>query len=372
MHVRQTVDINDEADVRINKSFRSLVCEAGGYDNITFIERDVRNYIGKQRRSLCKDGDGQTLLRHFSQMRELNNDFFFDIDMDENNRICNVFWANAKSRATCQDFGDVVSFDTTYLTNKYNMSFAPFVGVNHHGQSILLGCGLVSCEDTSTFVWLFECWRQCMFNVEPDGIVTDQCKAMMNAIKVVFSNTKHRWCLWHIMKKVLEKLQGYTNYKPIKTELKKLVYDSICVNDLNANEWLSTLYDERHRWVPYYLKCHFWAGMSTTQRSEDMNAFFDGFINSSTTLQQFVVQYDNALRQKAEKEFEADFTSVNTTVACGSQSPIERQFQLEYTHAKFSEIQNEFRGKMNCFMKSVSKDETAWKYMAKEEWMWNG
>ncbi|XP_027911571.1 protein FAR1-RELATED SEQUENCE 5-like [Vigna unguiculata] len=330
MHVRQTVDINDEAGVRINKSFRSLVCEAGRYDNITFIERDVRNYIGKQRRSLCKDGDGQALLRHFSQMRELNNDFFFDIDMDENNRICNVFWANAKSRATCQDFGDVVSFDTTYLTNKYNMSFAPFVGVNHHGQSILLGCGLVSCEDTSTFVWLFECWRQCMFNVEPDGIVTDQCKAMMNAIKVVFSNTKHRWCLWHIMKKVLEKLQGYTNYKPIKTELKKLVYDSICVNDLNANEWLSTLYDERHRW------------------------------------------YDNALRQKAEKEFEADFTSANTTVACGSQSPIERQFQLEYTHAKFSEIQNEFRGKMNCFMKSVSKDETAWKYMANEEWMWNG
>jgi len=49
------------------------------------------------------------------------------------------------------DFGDVVSFDTTYLTNKYDMRFAPFVGVNHHGQSILLGCGLLSLEDTSTF-----------------------------------------------------------------------------------------------------------------------------------------------------------------------------------------------------------------------------
>ncbi|XP_027915011.1 protein FAR1-RELATED SEQUENCE 5-like [Vigna unguiculata] len=344
MHARQTVDINDEAGVRINKSFRSLVCEAGGYDNISFIERDVRNYIGKQRKSLCKDGDGQALIRHFSQMRELNNNFFFDIDMDENNRICNVFWADARSRAACQDFGDVVSFDTTYLTNKYDMPFAPFVGVNHHGQSILLGCGLVSCEDTSTIVWLFKCWHRCMSNVEPDGIVTDQCKAMMNTIKVVFPNTKHRWCLWHIMKKVPKKLQGYTNYKPMKTELKKLVYDSICVNDfelgwvdfitkydLNANEWLCTLYDERHRWVPCYLKSHFWAGMSTTQRSEGMNAFFDGFINSSTTLQKFIAQYDNELRQKAKKEFEADFASANTTVACGFQSPIERQFQLEYT-----------------------------------------
>ena len=37
-------------------------------------------------------------------------------------------------------------FYTTYLTNKYDMTFAPFVGVNHHDQSILLGCGLLSCR----------------------------------------------------------------------------------------------------------------------------------------------------------------------------------------------------------------------------------
>lgn len=38
-----------------------------------------------------------------------------------------------------ESFGDVVTFDTTYLPNKYGMPFARFVGVNHHGQSILLG-----------------------------------------------------------------------------------------------------------------------------------------------------------------------------------------------------------------------------------------
>ena len=85
MHARQIVDINDEAGVRINKSYRSLVCEARGYDNVSFIDRDVRNYIAHKRRSLCKDG--QALLRHFSHMREVNNDFFFEIGMDEDNRI---------------------------------------------------------------------------------------------------------------------------------------------------------------------------------------------------------------------------------------------------------------------------------------------
>jgi len=49
-----------------------------------------------------------------------------------------------------------------------------------------------------------------------------------------------------------------------------------------------------------------------------MNAFFYDFINLGTSLQQFVVQYDNVFRQKAEKEFEVGFASSNTTVACES------------------------------------------------------
>ncbi|KAK1272213.1 Protein FAR1-RELATED SEQUENCE 5 [Acorus gramineus] len=38
------------------------------------------------------------------------------------------------SRALYESFSDVISFDSTYLTNKYDMPFAPFVGVNHHGH----------------------------------------------------------------------------------------------------------------------------------------------------------------------------------------------------------------------------------------------
>ncbi|XP_014506334.1 protein FAR1-RELATED SEQUENCE 5-like [Vigna radiata var. radiata] len=155
LNVKRTLDLNAEAGVRINKSFRSLVCATGGYENMEFVEQDVRNYVAKQRRALSKDGDAKALLNHFSSMRELNKDFFFDIDVDDNNCILNVFWTDARSRATYEYFGDVISFDTTYLTNKYDMPFAPFVGVNHHGQSILLGCGLLCSEDTYSFVGLF-------------------------------------------------------------------------------------------------------------------------------------------------------------------------------------------------------------------------
>ncbi|XP_014511456.1 protein FAR-RED IMPAIRED RESPONSE 1-like [Vigna radiata var. radiata] len=224
-----------------------------------------------------------------------------------------------------------------------------------------------------------------MGNKAPNSIVTDQCKAMANAIEEVFPKTKHRWCLWHIMKKIPEKFQGHKNYVGIKCYIKVVVYESASAIDFDSgwkrlltthglenNDWLCNLYEERGKWVPCYLKNHFWADMSTTQRSEGMNAFFDGFINSTTTLQQFVIQYDNALKVKAQKEIEADFASLNTTVACGSQSPIERQFQVEYTHEKFEEVQNEFRSRMNCFIKDTVKESIFNIYTIKEECMWDG
>ncbi|CAH9117170.1 unnamed protein product [Cuscuta europaea] len=106
------------------------------------------------------------------------------------------------------------------------MPFVPFVGVNHNGQSMLFGCGLISSEDTNTFVWLFTKWLECMHGCPPSGIITDQDRAMQNDIQLVFPNTKHRWCLWHIMKKVPEKMGGLTDKDEVSASLHDVVYDS--------------------------------------------------------------------------------------------------------------------------------------------------
>ena len=105
-------------------------------------------------------------------MQAKNDGFFFSIDLDEEGRLNNVFWADPRRRAAYKDFRDV-TFDTTYLTNKYDIPFASFVGVNHHDHSILLGCELISHENTKTFTWLFDTWLSCMSDSPPFGIITD-------------------------------------------------------------------------------------------------------------------------------------------------------------------------------------------------------
>ena len=79
------------------------------------------------------------------------------------------------------------------------------------------------------------------------------------------------------MKKVPEKLGAFKERECIIFSLLYVVYNSlssivfeeawhdmIIEYDLWDNEWLNGLYDERHRWVPCYLKDCFWVGMSTT------------------------------------------------------------------------------------------------------------
>ena len=84
---------------------------------------------------------------YFVRMQGKNSNFYHALDLDDELRVRNVFWVNARSRAAYESFHDVIIFDTTYLTNKYDMPFAPFIGINHHGEFIILGCGLLSGED---------------------------------------------------------------------------------------------------------------------------------------------------------------------------------------------------------------------------------
>nr|GEU37985.1 protein FAR-RED impaired response 1-like [Tanacetum cinerariifolium] len=172
-HVKRQLEIHQRAGVRINKSFNSFVVQSRGYEALPFTEKDCRNYIDKVKRLKFGEGDAEAIQGYFMKIQSIDREFFYAWELDEENRLKFFFWEDARCRAAYEEFGDVVTFDATYLTNKYEMPMAPFVRVNHHGQSILLGCGLISNEDTNTFTWLFQTWLACMSRRAPDAIITD-------------------------------------------------------------------------------------------------------------------------------------------------------------------------------------------------------
>ncbi|KAI5667143.1 hypothetical protein M9H77_16996 [Catharanthus roseus] len=65
-----------------------------------------------------------------------------------------------------------------------------------------------------------------------------------------------------------------------------------------------------------YLNHMFWAGMWSTQRSESMHAFSDGYLCSTSIIKQFVEQREIAIRHKVEKEMYADYKLSNILCNC--------------------------------------------------------
>nr|XP_025635474.1 protein FAR-RED IMPAIRED RESPONSE 1-like [Arachis hypogaea] len=216
-----------------------------------------------------------------------------------------------------------------------------------------------------SFKWLFECWFRCMGGKPPKGILTDQCASMQRAIELSMPTIIHHWCIWHIMKKIPNKLNDYKRHKKIEQEMSHVVWNSFTKDafdrnwndfltkyDLGGNKWLSELYEDRHIWVPVYLDHHFWAWMRSTQRSERMHAFFNKFITRNSSLSQFMKQYDNCLASREQREREFDAVDFHTVIPCTTKSAIEAQFHHVYTHEKFREVQAQFRGKVNCVTRS--------------------
>ena len=60
--------------------------------------------------------------------------------------------------------------------------------------------------------------------------------------------------------------------------------------NLQNNKHVKGLYQIRHFWAPAYLRDYFFGGMTTTGRSESINAFIKRFISSLTSLMDFFKQ----------------------------------------------------------------------------------
>ncbi|KAG8386873.1 hypothetical protein BUALT_Bualt03G0194200 [Buddleja alternifolia] len=248
--IMKKLESNSDHGIRINKTYHSLMVQAGGPEKLDFDEKDVRNYIAYYKHPELVQGDAQAMYDYFCHMQMKNPNFFYLIDFDDEARLKNVFWADRPELKHPQDF--------VFLPPPL-----PFPESNY--PSWVAATGIPSRRTGRA----------------PLAIITDQCKAMQIAITQVFPQARHRLCLWHIMQKVPQKLNGYSEYKSIKRAMEAVVYDSLRVNEFEQawremiddhgsgnNEWLQSLYDGKETWILVYLRDTFFAGMSTTQRSE--------------------------------------------------------------------------------------------------------
>ncbi|XP_020112575.1 protein FAR-RED ELONGATED HYPOCOTYL 3-like isoform X1 [Ananas comosus] len=83
--------------------------------------------------------------------------------------------------------------------------------------------------------------------------------------------------------------------------------------------------------------------MTTSQRSESMNAVTKMFMDNHTSVCKLVIQFEKVVSSRYNKEDEADFRSRDGESSLWSHNPIEVQARSVYTKRVFSEFKNQFR-----------------------------
>jgi hypothetical protein len=187
--------------------FGFMMAQKGGHEHLGFIKKDLYNYFSNGAKARRENGDAFAALCYF-QSKVDNDPMFYSKFTTDNGRLQNLFWSDGTSRFDFECFGDVLAFDTTYKRNRYNKPFVIFSGLNHHGETVIFGCALISDETTETYKWLLNTLSDSMFKKHPKVVVTDGDGAMREAIKAEFPNAFHRLCCWHLHQNAIQNVKN--------------------------------------------------------------------------------------------------------------------------------------------------------------------
>ncbi|KAK2980533.1 hypothetical protein RJ640_015918 [Escallonia rubra] len=144
--------------------------------------------------------------------------------------------------------------------------------------------------------------------------------------------------------------------------------------DLKGNSWIQNMYNLLAHWAKSFPKDTFFAGMTTSGRSESIHSFFDGYVNSNTILNEFVLKYDKVVYSRRYDEEDEDFKTMNSKAILSSDHLIEAKAGECYTRSMFEIFKKGWNASVGCSHITLSKEPYFTKYKVglitvdKEKW----
>nr|XP_027074669.1 protein FAR1-RELATED SEQUENCE 5-like [Coffea arabica] len=254
-------------------------------------------------------------------------------------------------------YGEAVTFDTTYKTNKEYRPFGVFVGFNQHRQFVIFGAALMYDETIDSFKWVFGTFLEAMYEKRPSTILTDQDHAMAAVLSVVMPETFHDLCTFHIRCNFMKHLDNhYKENSDLPYMFGACMYDieevkqfnklweaMVKKHNLENNEWLSGLYRIRDKWARCMMKERWTAGMRSTQLSESLNAAIKNYLKLDHDLVQFFRHFNLVVNDKRHNELIAEYEMRQKLPMVGLRQTLMLVHAAEtYSPTVFVAFQNEY------------------------------
>ncbi|KAM0855244.1 hypothetical protein ACQ4PT_049944 [Festuca glaucescens] len=339
------IGMADDAGIRPKAAHELASRKVGGQPNLSYTLRDHKNYLRTKRQREMAYGQAGSMLKYFQDKIAENPSFQYALQMDCEEQIANIFWVDAKMIMDYAHFGDVVSFDTTFGTNKESRPFGVFVGFNHFRETVVFGAALMYDETFASFKWLFEAFLNAHKGKYPKTFYTDQDAAMGKAVGEVFAEAWHGLCTFHIMqnaakhlheekdeekkkdkKKEKKKEKNKDNKREENEETSILSDFSACMFEyedmaefeqkfdlmrkkVSKQTWLDIIYKLKEKWAECYMKDVFTLGMRSTQLSESLNNDLKIHFKSDFDIIRFFKHFERVVQGKRNNELNSEFES---------------------------------------------------------------
>ncbi|GMP87524.1 hypothetical protein CsSME_00039863 [Camellia sinensis var. sinensis] len=295
-----------KAGMSVRQMLRLMELEKGvKLGCLPFTEIDVRNLL-QSFRNVDRDNDPIDLLKMCKDQKDKDPNFKYNFKIDANNRLEHIAWSYSSSVQSYEAFGDAVTF-VGFMNGK-----------------------------------------------APETILTDQNVWLKEALAAEMPRTKHAFCIWHIISKFSDwfsVLLG-SQYDKWRAEFHRLYNlhsvedfevgwrEMVDTNGLHGNKHIVSLYALRTFWALPFLRCYFFAGMTSSFQSDSINAYIQRFLSAQSALDNFVEQLatvvdvkDAGVKHKMQRKVQK--------LSLKTGSPIESHAATVLTPYAFCKLQEE-------------------------------
>ncbi|MBA0857678.1 hypothetical protein Goshw_015470 [Gossypium schwendimanii] len=288
-------------------------------ESLDCLPMDYVNHLRSERVRDMKEGEAGCLLHYFQRQHFENPSFFYAIQLDINDKVSNIFWADDNMVVDYNCFGDVVLLDMRFRTNKDYKPFVQFIGVNHHNQALIFSAALLYDDTVESLKWLFHTFLEAMSWKKPKVILTDQDATVVKAVGSILPETGHHICVYQMHQNTLKHLSHIVkDADAFSNDFRSCIYDHNDEDDfihaweamldkynLKQNEWLRWMYREKEKWAVVYGKNRFFIDMKCSHLGESLSNKLRSYLNDDQDVLQFFKHFERVMDEQRHKEIKA-------------------------------------------------------------------
>ncbi|XP_062184651.1 protein FAR1-RELATED SEQUENCE 5-like isoform X1 [Phragmites australis] len=293
-------------------------------------------------------------------MKSDNPSFYYAIQLDENDKAANIFWADAGSIMDYHYFCDVICFDMIYKVIDCSRPLALFLGMNHHRKMVIFGAAFLYDETAESFKWLLETFKSVMCGKQPKTILTDRSAALKEALGLTWPGTIHRSCVWQIYQNTVKSLadmlgasEEFTydfRHCVFEVEDEQEFVDSWNVimhkHNLKENEWFIKLYEDRENWALPYSRQIFSGDIKSMLQAENVGTRLKEYLDCNTNLPLLLKFFESSAEKRRQEEMQVDYQAHQGALRISL--PLLWQAANLYTPVTFELFRKEYERSVDC------------------------